>query len=97
VAHHVEYFYQGFFAYDERVMGRTFVFRFHLHNTWTAKDYRMVRLHCHSRRMRLAGHVAHMRRRMHKRFRWESQKARDHEEDLDVGGRITFKRTLETG
>jgi hypothetical protein len=28
---------------------------------------------------------------MHKRFWWESQKGRDHNEDLDVDGRILLK------
>jgi hypothetical protein len=43
-----------------------------------------------------AGHVARMARRgMHIGFWWESQKERDHKEDLDVGGRITLKSTLE--
>jgi hypothetical protein len=37
-----------------------------------------------------------MRRRvMHIGLRWESQKEIDHEEDLDVGGRIILKLILE--
>jgi hypothetical protein len=32
---------------------------------------------------------------MHIEFWWESQKARDHLEDLDVGGRIMLERILE--
>jgi hypothetical protein len=34
------------------------------------------------------------RKRIHVEFLWESQKERDHWEDLDVGG-ITLKRILE--
>jgi hypothetical protein len=30
-----------------------------------------------------------------KRFRWESQKERDHYEDLDVGGRIILEVIIE--
>jgi hypothetical protein len=42
-----------------------------------------------SRRIRLAGLVARMRKRgMHVGFWWENQKERDHYEDLDAGGRI---------
>jgi hypothetical protein len=49
-----------------------------------------------SRRMIWAGHVARMGRRgMHIGFWWESQKERDHKEDLDVGGRIILKWILE--
>jgi hypothetical protein len=37
----------------------------------------------------MGGHVALMRRRgMHMGFWWGSQKERDYEEDLEVGGRI---------
>jgi hypothetical protein len=40
----------------------------------------------------IAGHVASMgRRRKHVRFRWESQRERDHWEDLDVGGKKILK------
>jgi hypothetical protein len=49
-----------------------------------------------SRRMRRTGHVPHRGRRgMHGGFWWESQKVRDHQEDLDIGGRIILKRILE--
>jgi hypothetical protein len=49
-----------------------------------------------SRRMRWAGHIACMgRRRMHVRFWWEGQKERDHQEDMDVGGKIILKWILE--
>jgi hypothetical protein len=49
-----------------------------------------------SRRMRLAGHVARMRRRrMHIGYRWESQKEKDHWENKDVGGWTIFKWILE--
>jgi hypothetical protein len=42
-----------------------------------------------SRRMRWAGYVARMGRiEMHIGFWWEREKERDHEENLDVGGRI---------
>jgi hypothetical protein len=33
----------------------------------------------------------HGERRMHTGSSWESQKERDHEEDLDIDGRITLK------
>jgi hypothetical protein len=47
------------------------------------------------RMVRLAEHVAHMgRRRMRKGFWWETQKERDHKEDVEVGGRIIIKRIL---
>jgi hypothetical protein len=46
--------------------------------------------------MRWAGHIAHMgRRRMHVRFWWEGQKERDHQEDMDVGGKIILKWILD--
>jgi hypothetical protein len=32
---------------------------------------------------------------MHIEISWEFQKARDHNEDLDVGGRVILKRALE--
>jgi hypothetical protein len=32
---------------------------------------------------------------MHIGFWWESQKQRDHKEDLDIGGRITLSLILE--
>jgi hypothetical protein len=35
------------------------------------------------------------RRGMHIGFWWESQKERDHQEGLDVGGKIIFKWNLE--
>jgi hypothetical protein len=42
-----------------------------------------------SRRIRWAGHVAHMGRRgIHIGLWWESQKKRDHYEDVGIGGRI---------
>jgi hypothetical protein len=45
-----------------------------------------------SGKMRWTGHVAHMgRREMHIGFWWERQKERDHQEDLDVGGRKILK------
>jgi hypothetical protein len=49
-----------------------------------------------SRKMRWAGHVARMGRRgMHIGYWWESQKVRDHWEDLDVGGWTILKWILE--
>jgi hypothetical protein len=46
-----------------------------------------------SRRMRWAGHVAHKGKiEMHTRFWFERQNARNHWEDIDVGGRIILKR-----
>jgi hypothetical protein len=48
-----------------------------------------------SRRLRWAGHVSGMERKgMHKGVRWESQKERDHWEDLEVGGRIILRWLL---
>jgi hypothetical protein len=48
-----------------------------------------------SRRMRWEGHVVRTgRREMYIRLWWESQKERDHWEDVDVAGRI-LKRILE--
>jgi hypothetical protein len=35
------------------------------------------------------------RRRIHIGFWWQSQKERDHYEDLDVGGRIIIRLILE--
>jgi hypothetical protein len=35
------------------------------------------------------------RRGMYVGFWWECQKERDHDEDLDIGGRIILKRILE--
>jgi hypothetical protein len=49
-----------------------------------------------SRRMRWAGYVAQMGLRgMHIGFRWETQKERDHFEDLDVSWWIMLKWILE--
>jgi hypothetical protein len=49
-----------------------------------------------SRRMRWAGHVTRMGRRgMHIGYWWESQKVRDHWEDLDVGEWTILKWILE--
>jgi hypothetical protein len=64
-----------------------------LHNLYFSPS--IVRI-IKSRRMRLAGHVARMGRRgMHIGFWWESQKERDHYEDLDVGARIILEWILE--
>jgi hypothetical protein len=38
----------------------------------------------------------HGRRGLHTEFLWERQKELDHQEDLDVGGRIILKWTLES-
>jgi hypothetical protein len=64
-----------------------------LHNLYGSRSIiRMIM----SRRMRWAGHVAHMeRRRIHIGFWWESQKERAHHKYLDVGGRIILKWILE--
>jgi hypothetical protein len=46
--------------------------------------------------MRWAGHVARIGRRgMHVGFWWENQKERDHEEGLDIGGRIILQEVLD--
>jgi hypothetical protein len=48
-----------------------------------------------SRRVRWAGHMAHMGRgEMFTEFRLGGPKGRDHWEDLGVGGRITLRWTL---
>jgi hypothetical protein len=64
-----------------------------LHNLYSSPSViRMVK----SRMMRWAGHVARMgRSRMHIGFWWESQKVKDHWEDLDVGGWTILKWILE--
>jgi hypothetical protein len=50
-----------------------------------------------SRRMKRIGHVARMGRSgMHMGVGWESQKERNHYEDLHVGGRIILRWILET-
>jgi hypothetical protein len=57
-----------------------------LHGLYSSPNtIRMIKL----RRIRLARHVA----RMGIGFWWESQNERDHQEDIDVGGRI-FKKVL---
>jgi hypothetical protein len=49
-----------------------------------------------SKRMRLAKHVARMGRRgMQIGFWWGSEKERDLQEDLDIGGRIILRWILE--
>jgi hypothetical protein len=48
-----------------------------------------------SRRMRWAGRVGRMGRRIHIGILWESHKEREHWEDLDVSGRIILNWTLE--
>jgi hypothetical protein len=64
-----------------------------LHNLYSSPCIiRMVK----SRKMRWAGHVAHMGRTgMLTEFWWKSQKERDNQEDLDVVKRITIKWILE--
>jgi hypothetical protein len=48
-----------------------------------------------SRKMKCAWHVAHMRKRgMQIGFWWESQKERDHWEEIDADGRIVLKWIL---
>jgi hypothetical protein len=65
-----------------------------LHNLYSSPSIiRMTK----SRRMRLAGHVARMGRRvMHIGYWWESRKEGDHLEDRDVGGWTILKWILET-
>jgi hypothetical protein len=46
-----------------------------LHNLYSSPN---IIIKIKSRRMRLAGHVAEMRREMHVGCWWESQKERDH-------------------
>jgi hypothetical protein len=64
-----------------------------LHNLYSSLSIiRMMK----SRRMRWAGHVARIGRRgTYIEYWWESQKERDHWEDLDVGGRIILKLILD--
>jgi hypothetical protein len=63
-----------------------------LHNLYSSLNIVKV---IKSRRMRWAGHVARMGEgEMFTGFWLESQKARDHWEDLGVGGRITLRWTL---
>jgi hypothetical protein len=64
-----------------------------LHNLYSSPSIvRMIK----SRSIRWAGHVAHMvRREMHGGLWWESQKERDHQEGLNIGGRIILKWILE--
>jgi hypothetical protein len=64
-----------------------------LHNLYCSPSIiKMIR----SWRMRWAGYVATMGRRgMHVGFWWESQKKRDNQEDLDVGGRIILTWILD--
>jgi hypothetical protein len=58
--------------------------------TFVASIIRMLQ----SKRMRLVGYVAVWRRKgMH--IGWESLKERDHQEDLDIGGRIILKWILD--
>jgi hypothetical protein len=60
-----------------------------LHNLYCSPS--IIRI-IKSRRMRWAGLVARMGRRgTHIGLWWESQKERDHQEDLDVGGRIILE------
>jgi hypothetical protein len=63
--------------------------------TCTLHEVRIIRM-IKSKRIRWAGHVAHMGRRgMHIRIWWERQKERDHYQDVYVGGRIILRRILE--
>jgi hypothetical protein len=64
-----------------------------LHNLYCSSSIiRMIK----SRKMRWAGHVARMGRRETRiGFWWERRKGRDHQEDLDVGGRIILRWILE--
>jgi hypothetical protein len=63
-----------------------------LHNLYSSPN--IVRV-IKSRRMRWAGHVACMGRAdMHTRFWLGGPKARDHWEDIGVGGSITLRWTL---
>jgi hypothetical protein len=49
-----------------------------------------------SRRMRWQSYIARMGRKgTHIGFWWESQKAKDHKEDLDLGGRTILTWILE--
>jgi hypothetical protein len=43
-----------------------------------------------SRRMRYARNIARMCEEKKNGVQWESQKENDHQEDLDIGGRITL-------
>jgi hypothetical protein len=64
-----------------------------LHNSYSSPS--VIRV-INSRRMRWAGHVARMGRKgMNRGYWWESQKKRDHWEDLDVGGWTILKWILQ--
>jgi hypothetical protein len=57
-----------------------------LHNLYFSQNIITV---IKSRRVRWEGHVARMGLRgMHIGYWWESQKERDHQQDLEAGGRI---------
>jgi hypothetical protein len=62
-----------------------------LHDLYSSPNFvRVIK----SRRMRWAGHVARMGGEVFTGFWLGGPKARDHWEDLGVGGRITLKWTL---
>jgi hypothetical protein len=64
-----------------------------LHNMYSSSN--IIRI-IKSMWIRWAWRVARMvRRGMHIGYWWESQKVRDHWEDLDVGGMVTLKWILE--
>jgi hypothetical protein len=73
--------------------GRRKLLNEELHNLYSSPSIiRIIKL----RRMRWAGHVARIGRRgMHIGFWWESQKERDHQKDLAIGGRIILRWILD--
>jgi hypothetical protein len=64
-----------------------------IHNLYpSSSKIRMIKC----RRMGWTGQIVRTARRgIHTGYWWESQKERDHKEDLDVGGNIILKRVLE--
>jgi hypothetical protein len=77
---------------DEETGGWRKLHNEELHNLYSPPS--LIRI-IKSRRMRWAGHVARMGRRMHIGYWWGIQKERDHWDDQDVGAWTILKWTLE--